>query len=445
MASLSKDKNGWRILFVCPATKKRRTIRTGKCAKKNAETARNMIERLIEAKTLGASIDQRTAAWLGSIDGKLKDRLAKAGLIEADKATLLGPFIEEYIESRKDVKPASKTVWSQGQTSLNEFFGKDRLVRTITHAEAEDLKQTLIGKGLALYTVRKRLQVAKMLFTAMVKRGIIPSNPFDGVQVKAVVDESRNVFVSRADAEAVMREAPDAEWRAMIALSRFAGLRLPSEVLSLRWEHINWDKERITVISPKTAHNPGGGQRVIPLFPELVQPLTEAFETAPDGAVYVVTKHRSRAESPEGWKNANLRTRFNKMVQRAGLEPWPKPFHAMRASCETDLLEMRYPLQAVARWMGHSPKVAVTNYLRVLEEHFDRATSTGTTPQEHLAQIPAHSPHVSGNQGSPRNQESPVSPGNDEGCGTMSTHQTDGRGFEPPVQFPAQQFSRLPP
>ena len=86
-----------------------------------------------------------------------------------------------------------------------------------------------------MYTVRKRLQVTRMFFNAMVKQGLIPSSPFDGVKgIAAVVDESRNKYVSAADVRTVMKKAPDAEWRAMIALSRFAGLRLPSEVLSLR-------------------------------------------------------------------------------------------------------------------------------------------------------------------------------------------------------------------
>lgn len=446
MASLSKDGNGWRIQFTCPATKKRRTIRTGRCAKKRAQTAKNMVEKLLEAKSLGTAIDRQAAAWLVSIDGtQLKDRLAKAGLATAVRVTLLGPFIEKYTKSRNDVSSGTKTVWSQGETSLKEFFGKDRPVHTVSHAEAEDFKQWLIGQGRASYTVRKRLQVSKMYFNAMVNRGIISSNPFDGVQVKAVIDESRNVYVSRADAAAVMEEAPDAEWRAMIALSRFGGLRLPSEVLSLKWEYINWEKERITVISPKTAHNPGGGQRVIPLFPELVRPLTEAFDAATDGAVYVVTRHRSQAESPDGWKNSNLRTRFYKMVRRAGLTVWPKPFHAMRASCKTDLIEMRYPIQTVASWMGHSPKVALANYLRVLPEHFDRATSTGAMLQEDLTHYPAHQPHVSPNQGSSEKSQNPVLTGQQEHCGAVETPLTDGKGFEPLVQFPTQQFSRLPP
>jgi len=445
MASLSKDGHGWRILFVCPTTRKRRTIRTGKCAKKNAETARNMVERLVEAKQLGTAIDRQTAIWLESINGKLRERLARAGLAAGRRKTTLKEFIAAYIEGRHDVKPASKTVWRQGEASLYEFFGEDRVAHTITTTEAEQFKQSLIQKKLALYTVRKRLQAVRMFFTAMVSQGLIPSSPFDGVKgVQAVVDESRNVYVSREDAIAAMEKAPDAEWRAMIALSRFGGLRLPSEVLSLKWKHIDWERNRITVVSPKTAHHPGGGQRVIPLFPELVRPLLDASEAAPDGAVHVVSRHRSQAESAEGWRNANLRTRFNKMVRRAGLKPWPKPFHAMQASCETDLLEA-HPLQSVARWMGHSAKIAVANYLRVREEHYLAATNTGAKGGRGLAYFPAHSLSQSVHHRSSRNQKSPENPRVDEARREMKSTKTDGEGFEPPVQFPAQQFSRLPP
>ena len=178
------------------------------------------------------------------------------------------------------------------------------MAHTITTTEAEQFKQSLLKQDLAKYTVRKRMQNARMFFTAMADQGLIPKSPFVGVKaVKAVVDESRNVYVPRSDALAVMEEAPDAEWRAMIALSRFGGLRLPSEVLSLEWDHINWERNRITVISPKTERYPNGSQRVIPLFPELLGPLTEAFDAAPDGAVYVVTRHRSQADMKNGsWK-----------------------------------------------------------------------------------------------------------------------------------------------
>ena len=78
------------------------------------------------------------------------------------------------------------------------------------------------------------------------------------------------------------------DFRAIIALSRFAGLRCPSEVLSLKWKNVDRENRRITVISPKTRRYAGGGQRVIPLFIELIKPLQEAWDAAPEGAKYVI-------------------------------------------------------------------------------------------------------------------------------------------------------------
>ena len=40
------------------------------------------------------------------------------------------------------------------------------------------------------------------------------------------------------------------------------------------------------------------------------------------------------------------------------------------ASCETDWVE-RYPAHVVAKWLGHSPKVAAQHYLMSREHHFE--------------------------------------------------------------------------
>ena len=417
MASLSKDGSGWRIVFYCPTTTKRRTIRTGKATKKSATTALNMVENLIEAKSLGQAINQQTAAWLESIEGTpLRERLAKAGLCNEMGKTLLGPFVASYIDGRNDVKPASKTVWRQGEASLNEYFGEDKPVHTITVAHAEDFKQWLVGKLGSMYTVRKRIQSAKMFFNAMVSRGVIRENPFKRVKVTAAVDESRNQYIPRETITEVMEEAPDAEWRAMIALSRFGGLRLPSEVLSLKWDDINWDRHEITVTSPKTERHAGKGRRTVPLFPELVKPLLEASEQAPNGAVYVVTRHRSQAEGPDGWKNCNLRTRFFKMVRRAGYESWPKPFHAMRASFETDLIDAGENIHDVAGVLGHSPEVALEHYVRMRKDNLQQMRQRGELrAAQKLTQKPAHSTSIPPNQVSSRKEQSPAKTGAEEG------------------------------
>jgi len=63
---------------------------------------------LVEAKALSAPIDQQMATWLDSIDGKLRDRLVKAGLATAKPTTELKAFISSYIDGRHDVKPPAR-------------------------------------------------------------------------------------------------------------------------------------------------------------------------------------------------------------------------------------------------------------------------------------------------------------------------------------------------
>jgi len=79
--------------------------------------------------------------------------------------------------------------------------------------------------------------------------------------------------VSREDIARIIEMAPDAEWRLIISLARFGGLRVPSEVLLLKWSDVDWERKRIRISWPKTEHHDGRENREIPIFPELVDPL----------------------------------------------------------------------------------------------------------------------------------------------------------------------------
>jgi len=176
-------------------------------------------------------------------------------------------------------------------------------------------------------------------------------------------------FITRAETAAVLEACPDHEWRLIVALCRFGGLRCPSEVLSLKWGHILWDKGRIVVPSPKTAHHPGQDSRVIPLFPELEPFLLEAFARQGEGGggEYVVTRYRDT--------RTNLRTSFLKIIRRAGLKPWLRPFTNLRSSRETELAET-FPLHVVTAWLGNSELVAAKHYLQIREADFERALAS---------------------------------------------------------------------
>lgn len=318
---------------------------------------------------------------------------------------------------------------------LKENLGENRDVRTITPGDADDFKQYLIRRKLAPTTIHKRLQVARSFFKAMRRRQLIDANPFEGVKAAATGIKHRQRFVTREEIALVLKACPDNDWRCIVALARYGGLRCPSEVLSLRWQDIDWDAGRIVVTSPKTEHHAGRDTRTIPLFPELRPILTEAFFAAQEGAVFVVDeKYRKAAMGPNGWLNANLRTPFARILRRAGLSAWPRLFHNLRASRETELVEA-FPVHVVTQWLGNTPKVAMAHYLMTHDEHFAKAVEGGEDSTEKAAQNPAQQAHAkvrSGEHAEPSaHEKAPVLPGLADNCESSQLPGVAGTGFEP--------------
>lgn len=374
MASIVNDPKGCkRILFVGP-DEVRKTIRLGKCDRKTAESICRHVETLLGAKIAGQPIPRETAVWLTGIGAKLRDRFATVGLVDAPKRAVLGEFLKCYILSRPDVKPATLEVWQQPCRNLTEFFGADKPLRTITTGDCEQFKAWLLTQELAAATVAKRLSFARTFLHVARKHKLIDENPFSEVKIPTANVSARQRFIDRDMVQKLLDHATPT-WRMIIALARFGGLRCPSEVLSLEWRHIDWERGRLTVPSPKTDRYDGKESRTIPLFPELRTHLEEARELAELGQTHVIGgNHLAKATRPTGWKSCNLRTSFGKLIKRAGLEPWPRLFHNLRSSRETELLE-EFPVHVVALWMGHDAKVSLKHYAQTTDEHFDRAAS----------------------------------------------------------------------
>ncbi len=150
----------------------------------------------------------------------------------------------------------------------------------------------------------------------------------------------------------------------IFALSRYGGLRIPSELYGLTWDNILWDKGRFIVPSPKTEHIEGKESRIVPLFPELLPYLQEAYELAQEGESRVITIYDVNSQ--------NLRTQAHWIIRRAGINPWPKIFQNLRSSRETELVE-DFPIHVVTEWIGNSPEIAKKHCLQITEEHFKRA------------------------------------------------------------------------
>ena len=229
---------------------------------------------------------------------------------------------------------------------------------------------------------------------AAVRRRLIAENPFGdmkGINVQS--NRTRDYFVSRDEADAVLKACPDAQWQLLFALSRYGGLRCPSEHLGLRWGDVDWERGRITVRSPKTEHHEGKGERVMPLFPELrpyLQAVRDELESDPTfdpkanpiSKLPIITRYRDA--------NANLRTQLYKIIRRAGLKPWPKLFQNLRATRATELAD-EYPTHVAADWLGHSTKIADKHYRQTTAEHFAKAAGIDAESAAHKCGAVRHS------------------------------------------------------
>lgn len=374
MASIFRRPNGSAGIQLIAPTGKRITIALGPIEDSQAEQIKLHIEELARSREWNVSPAPETRTWLAGISRDFHDRLVRAGLIRPrDTASpeALGPFIDRYILLRVDVKPATKTVWKRARRLLLKHFKADRPLHSITTGDARDFRQFLVNEcDLAEDTTRKMCGFAKQFFADAVDRRLIEANPFKHKSVPTATGKQaqQKHFITPDDAAKILDACPNAEWRLLFALSRYGGLRCPSEHLALKWADVDLVAGTFKVTSKKTEHHAGKGSRIVPIFPELQKPLREAFDPE---AVYVIQRYRDT--------NANLRTQLQRIINKAGLKPWPKLFNALRATRATEL-ENQFPSHVVSAWMGHGEDVKRKHYLQVTDDHLRAAQALHCAP-----------------------------------------------------------------
>jgi integrase len=366
MASISTDAGGLRRLQFINGAGERKTIRLGNVSMRVAKEIKMRVEALNAAKVSGIAPDNETAAWVAKIEDGLVVKLAAVGLIAERvkaEASTLGGLIRHVTGLRADAKPRTLTNLKQAAAKFTSHFGDGRPLDGITPSDADEFVAAL-RKRYAPAHVARLIKYGKQFFHAARRAGLVTASPFDGVKAGTMANPDRMYFLTREDTATILEACPDAEWRLIVALARFGGLRCPSEVVALTWADVDWERGRFLVRAPKTAHHADGGRRWVPLFPELRPHLERAFELAEPRTVYVVQRTRCH--------ETNLRTGLERIVYKAGLIPWAKPFQNMRATRETELAGT-FPLHVVTAWIGNSARVAAKHYLQVTEADYQRA------------------------------------------------------------------------
>ncbi len=367
MGSLNSINGTYRITFGLHG--KRVTIYTGKMGPREAERLRDKVKELARIKERNGRIEEseNILKWVSTIIGtKLHTKLVNVGLLETVKDTQLGSFCEAYIASRTDIKQQTRINLLSSKRMLVEHFGADKDLRAITPAHVSEFKAALMTRY-ANATTGRTLRRGRQFFAHAVDAGILNRNPFDKLKIPNQTNPSRLFFVDRETCQKVLETCPNLQWRLIFSLARFGGLRVPSELISLQWNDVLWSQKKIKVPSPKTEHIEGKDHRWVPLFPEIIELLRQAFDIAKDGEQFIFPRTITGA--------VNLRKGLTSIIKKAGLSPWPKLFQNLRASRETELCQ-NFPLHVASKWIGNTPTVAMGHYLQVIDSDWEKATTT---------------------------------------------------------------------
>jgi integrase len=388
MASISKEdgRNSWKLSWY-DSNKRKKSFRLGAMPKKTAEQFRTKFEELEGIRRGGGSLPASLVEWVDTLEPDLRTKLEDSGLIEKRRQLTLGGFCEEFKASRKSVADATAVRDRQVCDLLIERFGAGRMLESITVRDAEDWQQWLAShankrdserKSLSSNTVRRRTGVARQIFATAIRWNLLRENPFRGLASTVRENKERQEFIPWESVAAVIKTAPTTEWKALIAFCRLVGPRVPSELVGLSWNDLDFENRRITLRSPKTAHHGGEhAMRSCPMFPELVPYLEALSESVGPGIdVPLSAPVFPMAVDPQ----VNLRTGLRRYIIKAGLSIWPKLFHNLRSSRETELLSI-YPVADVCRWFGHSATVAARFYAQARSE---------------IAEIAAREPTIAG-------------------------------------------------
>ena len=386
MASVNKDGKGWKVSYI-DQDNARRSLRPGKVNKATANQIARHIDVLVASKASGGTVELTTAKWLGGIGEKLHKKLIRAGLAEPKAADVVEPdpepsitlaaFLDEYVATgitRKGEVASDNTLnnWRQTRNLLLECFDGSRPIESFTLADGKEFRKWMARRKIPVSrrsptgrmqetSIRNRIGNAKAMFGHAVSEELLSQDPFRNQVSSLFSDEDGKMNIPAEIINNVIQAAPHAEWRLLIALWRYAGLR-KMEPIDLTWNDALWAEGKLRVRSSKTKRHKGKGVRYVPTR-DVEEYLNDAFALAEKGQEYMFPNIRG----------TEVFRRFLAIVEKAGHEPWPNLIKNLRLSCENDWLDANEaPAHVIAKWLGHRIEVQNNAYAIVSDGHFEK-------------------------------------------------------------------------
>lgn len=292
---------------------------------------------------------------------------------ELSSDMLFADYLTQWLEIAKTrLKIATYSSYSGLiKSTIAPYFRKKNV--TLRNLEARQI-QNFYTERLKMVSANTVIHYHAVIYSALkyaMKMDMIPQNPAAKVDCPKK-GQYQPTFLNEQELEQLFAATKGTKFELPVLMGAFYGLRR-GEVLGLRWDAIDFERNTITISHTVTSVNLNGhiqeieqdsaktkaSLRTMPLvgnFKTYFQQVKEAQEVNKkvcgncynhkyDGYVFV-------DELGELMRPHYLTTEFPKFVERHGLRKMR--FHDLRHSCASLLLANGVSMKQIQEWLGHS-------------------------------------------------------------------------------------------
>lgn len=240
-----------------------------------------------------------------------------------------------------------------GDKSIDTLTYQQNMVPFILHFKGVS---DSTGKSRSQYTVNKYCDYLSFIFNFGIDNGFTSVNPLKNWKKPKV--QPWDLKLTLEDAKKIMTNAePHLKWAMEVCFN--LGTRPgESELLSLRWENVDFKAGTVRIYASKTKT-----YRTVPVNPEFLERMEHVRDESESG---FVIEYMGRGLT-------TIRKAFKNACKRAGIS-YPTRMYDLRHLFATTLLSKGADLAAVSKMMGHSTvKMTADTYYHYMEGEKERA------------------------------------------------------------------------
>ena len=306
--------------------------------------------------------------------------------IRLDDDILFSDFMLKWLEVTKSTVQITTYASYQGMVErvIVPYFRKRNIkLVDLKATDLQDFYNKQLERVKANSVIHYHANIHKALKYA-VKIDLIPTNPADKVE-RPKKNEFKGSYYSAEEIHALTEVSEGTKLEIPVLLASFYGLRR-SEVLGLKWDAIDFERntitirhtlttvaldgKRITVAEDRTKNK--SSMRTLPLVPFVKERLLELKAEQEEnrrlcGRSYVkdYTGYVCINEIGDIIKPNYVSCGFPKLLEEHGLRR--VRYHDLRHSCASLLLANGVPMKQIQEWLGHSDFSTTANIYAHLE------------------------------------------------------------------------------